>query len=469
MKTFQILKVLNASLGKEDEYSLSYLHGIKLDSFKHVKQSKTKYSGLFLQVCLYLYSLLKTVRFSKRNLDPNKEVLMFAGTKNQYDSLNSTMNSLDGLSVDYNLIATKAVGRGAENHSLNVLEFLLSAYAFVRYSYKLYFRLKKTDRKFEIKYFFSIYCQTYTNLVFFISILLKLKSKNKLKLVVLSNDHNNENRCLRLACEVLNIKTLYMQHASVSTLFPPLQYDYALLDGKVAYDIYQNCLRKLPNASIYPVNVFLSGQKKSISNQGDRAEKIFDIGVAVNTLDEFEILEELVKKANKYGLSVLVRTHPGQQKGFLDKFALITVTNNIEWCAPHKDSLSYFFNSIDCLIAANSSIHLEAALANTATLYYEFNNNIALPDYYGYVKNGLAYRLNIENMLESINKGKQHCNSIYHNEAVQKYSATYMTKWEHKEGELAAKLIKRILIGKSFDDIFIQSTVADTYALYNIK
>ena len=469
MNILKVLKTVNASLKKEDELILSYIHGIKLSSFDHIKQSKTKYSGLFLQICRYLYSLFKMVRFSKRSFDPKKEVLIFAGTKNQHSSLIPTMDALNELNVDYNLIASKEVGGSSENYLLNVLEFLLSFYIFIRYSYKLYFKLKKAGKNFEIKYFFSAYCKSYTNLVFFISTLLKLSSEDKLRLVILSNDHNNPNRCLRLACEILNIKTLYIQHASVSTLFPPLQYDYALLDGKVAYDAYKNCLSNLPNTPTYPVSVFLSGQKKSVSNQGDKAWKIFDIGVAVNTLDEFEFLEELVKKANKYGLSVLVRTHPGQSKAFLYKLALITVTNNIEWCDPHEDSLSYFFNSIDCLIAANSSIHLEAALADTATLYYEFNKNIALPDYYAYVKNGLAYALNIENMLESINKGKQRCNSIYYKEAVKKYSATYMTKWEHKEGELAAKLIKKIITEKSFDNIFIQSTVSDIYALYDIK
>lgn len=469
MNILKVLKTVNASLKKEDELTLSYIHGIKLDSFDHIKQSKTNYSGLFLQICRYFYSLFKMVCFSKRNFDPAKEVLIFAGTKNQHSSLIPTMHALNELNIDYNLIAPKEVGGSYENYSLNVLEFLLSFYIFIRYSYKLYFKLKKAGKNFEIKYFFSAYCKSYTNLVFFISTLLKLSSEDKLRLVILSNDHNNPNRCLRLACEILDMKTLYMQHASVSTLFPPLQYDYALLDGKVAFDAYKNCLSNLPNIPTYPVSVFLSGQKKIVSKQGDKAWKVFDIGVAVNTLDEFEYLEDLVKKANKYGLSVLVRTHPGQSKAFLYKLELITATNNIEWCDPHEDSLSYFFNSIDCLVAANSSIHLEAALAGTATLYYEFNKNIALPDYYAYVKNGLAYTLNIENMLESINKGKQHCNSIYYKEAVKKYSATYMTNWEHKEGELAAKLIKKIITEKSFDNIFIQSTVSDIYALYDIK
>ena len=165
--------------------------------------------------------------------------------------------------------------------------------------------------------------------------------------------------------------------------------------------------------------------------------------IAVNTLDEFKFLDELIKKANSEGLTVLVRTHPRQSKLFLDKLSLIAVKNSIQWCDPHQDSLGCFFNSIDCLIAANSSIHLEAALAGVATLYYEFKDDIELFDYFGYVKSGLASTLNIISMQHSISEAKQHRGSIFYSEAVKTYSATYMTKWEHKEGELAAKLIQK--------------------------
>ena len=59
--------------------------------------------------------------------------------------------------------------------------------------------------------------------------------------VVFSNDHNDDARSLLLACKAENIPTAYVQHASVSTNFPPLGYDLSLLEGQDALDKYSLC------------------------------------------------------------------------------------------------------------------------------------------------------------------------------------------------------------------------------------
>lgn len=469
MNIFRILKIIDTSLKQEDELTLSYIHGLKLDCFGHVAKYKTKYSGFFLQICLFLCSLLNMVSLKKKLLDPEKAVLVFAGTKNQYNSLYPTMRALDDLAISFNLISSREVDRNSKDFTLNLKEFLLVLYVFIRRAYKLYFRLRKEKKHIGLKLFFSSYCRNYTYLVYFTSTLLKLSSSSKLKLVVMSNDHNNSNRCLRLVCEMLNIKTLYMQHASVSNLFPPLQYDYALLDGKVAFETYMNCLSNLPISYKYPINIFLSGQKKSVNVKSEMNTELFDVGIAVNALDDFKFLEMLIEDVLKSDLTVLVRTHPRQSKAFLIQLSILTEGSNVKWCNPLEISLSGFFNSIDCLIAANSSIHLEAALAGVATLYHEFESCVEKPDYYGYIKNELVGVLNVENIPQSISERKLHFKSAQHQNAIKKYSATYMTCWEYKEGELSAKLIEKILKSEKFNDIFNLSRTHDLYNLYELN
>ena len=55
----------------------------------------------------------------------------------------------------------------------------------------------------------------------------------------MSNDHSPANRALLLVAKSKGIKTVYMQHASVSNLFPVLDFDYSFLDGVNAYNIYK--------------------------------------------------------------------------------------------------------------------------------------------------------------------------------------------------------------------------------------
>ena len=50
--------------------------------------------------------------------------------------------------------------------------------------------------------------------------------------VVFANDHNDDARAMLLACRQLGIPTIYLQHASVSSLFPPLAFDLSLLEGR---------------------------------------------------------------------------------------------------------------------------------------------------------------------------------------------------------------------------------------------
>ncbi|MBB1380298.1 MULTISPECIES: hypothetical protein [unclassified Pseudoalteromonas] len=464
IKTFKLIK---ASLSKEDECVLSYFFGTQLDNIDSFKRLKSNYPGVILQICLYFYTLFKSVRLGKDNLSRTKEVLVFAATKNQYNSLNSTLNGLNKLGIGYNLITSEVVDDKSSHFSISVLDFLISLCTCILNSPKLYFKLKKANKNFEKKYFFSALCQSYTFLPYFIRTLYRLSSNGSLKLVVMSNDHNSANRCLRLVCEMLKIKTLYMQHASVSKLFPPLQFDYALLDGEIAHETYKSCAGNLPGISTLPVNIFLSGQKKIINIKKERAVD-FDIGIAVNMLDKFDYLKVLIEKLKGSGKRVLIRTHPSQPTSFLEELRLILTENQVQWCDPRKDSLRSFFTSINCLISANSSIHLEAALAGKATLYYEFSSDAEISDYYGYLKNGLVYALNIDNIEQSINEGVTYCSGAERSKAVKKYSATYMTKWENKEGDLSARLIGNILKERSFEDFF-ELSESNYHTLYELK
>ena len=73
----------------------------------------------------------------------------------------------------------------------------------------LYLELKKNNKNYEISTKFNLFCEAYVLVPFFIDILKKVQSK----VIIISNDHHVITRSLRLSAEIMDIKTLYTQHA----------------------------------------------------------------------------------------------------------------------------------------------------------------------------------------------------------------------------------------------------------------
>jgi hypothetical protein len=67
-------------------------------------------------------------------------------------------------------------------------------------------------------------------------------------------------------------------------------------------------------------------------------------------------------------------------------------------------------------------------------------------DYYGYVKNKISHLLNENFNIEEIIQLSLSKNVEGKVEAVRKYSSTFNTKWEGREGEIVVKIIKDIII-----------------------
>ena len=62
----------------------------------------------------------------------------------------------------------------------------------------------------------------------------KAFKKSKAKYYIAANDHSGLSQIGFVAARDAGLKTIYIQHAAISDLFPPLIVDYALLDGEDA-------------------------------------------------------------------------------------------------------------------------------------------------------------------------------------------------------------------------------------------
>ena len=202
--------------------------------------------------------------------------------------------------------------------------------------------------------------------------------------VVFANDHNDDSRALLLACRAEGVPTAYVQHASVSTNFPPLGFDLSLLEGQDALDKYQQCG---PVAG----QVALVGMPKADAflSQRNAAPAVRRVAVACNLLDELPDLAATLTALLRElpALTFTLRPHPGDRRDFTP---LRRALPNLRWSDPHQENVFEFLRQHDALVAADTSTHLEAVLLNVASVYYRFSPTPTLADYYGYATHGLS-------------------------------------------------------------------------------
>ena len=202
--------------------------------------------------------------------------------------------------------------------------------------------------------------------------------------VVFANDHNDDSRALLLACRAEGVPTAYVQHASVSTNFPPLSFDLSLLEGQDALDKYQQC---------GPVRgrVELVGMPKADAflSQRNTEPAVRRVAVACNLLDELPAVADTLAYLLRElpDLTFTLRPHPGDRRDFRP---LRQALPPLRWSDPHQENVFEFLQQHDALVAADTSTHLEATLLNVASVYYRFSPTPTLADYYGYAAHGLS-------------------------------------------------------------------------------
>jgi CDP-glycerol glycerophosphotransferase (TagB/SpsB family) len=100
-------------------------------------------------------------------------------------------------------------------------------------------------------------------------------------------------------------------------------------------------------------------------------------------------------------------------------------------------NLNEFFDKIDILICGDSSIALEASLANVPV--FVFNSKyVEVEDYYGFVRNHLVTRIpDLETFVPWVELGNTS------KDVLKAYSASYGTEKQGREQEHAALIIKK--------------------------
>jgi hypothetical protein len=253
--------------------------------------------------------------------------------------------------------------------------------------------------------------------------------------IVFANDHNDDARALLLAARACGVPTAYVQHASVSTNFPPLGFDLSLLEGQDALDKYRQCgpvRGRVEFVGMPKADAFLS--------EKNRSPGVRRVGLAINTLDETAaITTALTHLLGEFpDLTFTLRPHPGDQRDF--RF-LARQYPQLLFSEARQQNVFEFLSQQDALIAADTSTHLEAVLLNVASLYYRFGTHGVADDYYGYVAHGLAERAaTLPALSDLVRRYQQHKPTDLYRRAAY-YNATLGTADEGHSQRRAVRLL----------------------------
>ncbi len=253
--------------------------------------------------------------------------------------------------------------------------------------------------------------------------------------IVFSNDHSVFPRALLMAAKTLNIPTIYIQHASVTPYFPPLDFDLNLLEGQATLDQY------ISNGRVSGKVQFVGMPKfDPYINFRNTNKKVKCIGVCSNMMDETEVVEAFLVRLSQAlpDLNITFRPHPADTTNF-------KLPKNVRQ-STKEEAVFDFLQKQDLIIAGNTSVHLEAVLLNVVSVYYEYTPfKDAIRDMYRYCKNELAYQaLNFEHLLDLIEKERNQKNTAIYKKAAY-YNAIVGTAHEGRSGALAVQYINEYM------------------------
>ena len=389
---------------------------------------KEKQPSLFKQICIFIGQLFYytfIVHFKYKSLPVNYKGLVFFGVSlNNRRSLEPIIDNVEKDTFLYlNNHVTDVHKRRAWWHSIPYIFSLI----------KLYKKSCKEDKSLIIKYFTRL-LTTYG----LYKVAGEMLDKYNVKVLVLANDHNDINRCLIFNALERNIKTVYVQHASVKKGFPRLDFTCSFLDGLESLHKYLYAGK--PNGEVY-----LSGGVRfdflydKIVKRNDEVKKI---GVAINMLDDFEKVKNLCLFLKNEGYEdIILRPHPRYQH--LDTEWLIK--NNISISNPKEESSFDFIANIDFMISNESAIHLDASIMYCPTVLYNMSDNKVLDDY-NFIKNNLVKLANTDEELLMFIKNPK--DILPTREVLQYYNASSNTHLEGKLGTTIARFLELLCQGK---------------------
>lgn len=200
--------------------------------------------------------------------------------------------------------------------------------------------------------------------------------------VIMSNDHNAINRALCLAGGKRGVKTVYIQHAPVTDVFPRLVCSHAFLDSEVSAEIY----RRRPTATAIEV---LGASRYDATFRNDRPgglARTKTVSLCFNKVDEPAQLLAYYHALVERDWDVIWRPHPGIARRDL---AFLPADAQVDRAPIHQH-----LRKVNFLIAGNSGVLLDAYMAGVVPVMATDLSKVS--DYYGFLQRQAVYSISLE-------------------------------------------------------------------------
>jgi hypothetical protein len=270
----------------------------------------------------------------------------------------------------------------------------------------------------------------------YLSVAREILEASRPRLVVLANDHNMQSRTFLHAARHAGIRTVYLQHASVTERFPPLAFDLSFLDGLDSAHKYARA------GSPVVGDVFLTGIAKADPVRRLAAERrggVRKVGICVNLLDDTNDVVSAVTTLRELRpeLEFTLRPHPRDRRKW---------ERHVDLAVSRGETSFEFLTEVDAIVSGPSNIILEAGLAGIAPIFLDFSGRGG--DNYGFVAAGLCPRatsaVEAASWLSPSSVAALRERTMT---ALPRYCASAGTRFDGRVGEAIAGLIRQELAG----------------------
>lgn len=203
-------------------------------------------------------------------------------------------------------------------------------------------------------------------------------SQDRPEAIAFANDHSPLSVALRMTATNYGIKTIYRQHAPISTEFLPLEFDLAFLFDQTSLDRYAAVGQISGQAVVW--SPFKTDYKKMIIPQ-----TIEKVGVCLSLVWEVNQMKATLHSLLQHDSlkEILLRPHPADQ----NDLNVLCFHPKIKITKKHQ-AVAKYCDSCDVIVVPTSGVALEVLHLGVPVLYAA-NKNAFDYDGYGFVAEGI--------------------------------------------------------------------------------